>query len=73
MDIHEEINKYCKANITDYDDRVSLALGLMERYRVPLEMVASDLYFDILTAIEEWCEDHGKNAEDVDPEEVIFS
>ena len=65
--------QYCEYNITDYEDRVQLALRRIDRERASLQMVDNHLHNEMRDAIEEWCEDNEFDADDIDVEDVLFT
>lgn len=73
----KEIEKRCREQIEDYEDRVQLALDYMERYHAPLSHADFHLDCEILAIIEEWCEEEGgENAtflqENISTDDIIF-
>lgn len=68
-----EIATYCAANIFEYEERRSLALAKMDRFRNPLQYAEPSLYTEMLDAIEDYCEDYELNSEDIDIEDILFA
>lgn len=73
----KEIEKRCREQIENYEDRVQMALDYMYRYRAPLSHADFHLDCEILAHIEEWCEEEGgENAtflqENISTEDIIF-
>lgn len=68
-----KVAEYCKSNVWEYDERLSLAVGKMEYLRAPLEVVDSSLYDDIQNAIEDYAGDNELDATCIDVEEVIWN
>lgn len=70
----KEIVIYCNEHVDDFDARVRVALGRIDRYRCPLKMVDGSLYNEIEDAICEYCEDNDVAQEDLalDPEDIIY-
>lgn len=73
MNALKEIAAYCAANIEDWEPRVQIALGIIERNRCPLSMADASLYGQIRDCIDEWCEDNDMDGEDFDEEDVLFT
>lgn len=71
--ILKDVAGYCKSNVWEYDERLSLAVGKMEYLRAPLEVVDSSLYDDIQNAIEDYAGDNDLDATCIDVEEVIWN
>lgn len=71
--ILKDVAGYCKSNVREYDERLSLAVGKMEYLRAPLEVVDSSLYDDIQNAIEDYAGDNELDATCIDVEEVIWN
>lgn len=67
-----EIGKYLRENVEDFDVRVELALKTMDRKRYPLGYADSELCDECYNKIEEWCEENGIEPEYIDVEEIIF-
>lgn len=67
-----EIGKYLRENVEDFDVRVELALKTMDRKRCPLGYADSELCDECYNKIEEWCEENGVEVEYIDVEEIIF-
>lgn len=70
--IINEIGKYLREQIEDFDVRVDLALYTMNMKRYPLEYADSELCDECYDRIEEWCEENGVEVECIDVEEIIF-
>lgn len=74
----KDLAQYCAENIFEYEARVQLALGYMERLRCPLQVAAPDLYDEIVNCAYDWAEDNEITIDEwdddsrVDPEEIIF-
>lgn len=73
MNALKEIAAYCAANIEDWEPRVQIALGIIERNRCPLSMADASLYGQIRDCIDEWCESNDMNGEDFEEEDVLFT
>ena len=54
-----EIGKYLREQIEDFDVRVNLALNTMNKKRCSFDYADCDLYDECFDKIEEWCEDNG--------------
>ena len=74
----KKIAEYCRQNIEDYDVRVQLALGIMDRMRCPLSMADASLYDQIEQYAEEWAEENGYSVDEwdddsrIDVEEILW-
>lgn len=44
---YKELDELCRASIEDYDEKVSIAWGYMDRMRCPLRLVGGGLYEEI--------------------------
>ena len=71
MDKKKEIAAYVRNNVEFYEERLSIALGRMERNRCPLRMADCSLFDDIVSAIDDWCWDNEFDDSEVDWEDVI--
>ena len=72
MNQRKEIAAYVRNHVEFYEERLSLALGWMERSRCPLRMADDSLYNEIVDAIDEWFEDNEISVDyDFDVEEMI--
>ena len=72
----KKIAEYCRQNIEDYDLRVQVALGLMDRMRCPLSMADASLYDQIEQYAGEWAEENGYALdffEGIDVDEILFA
>ena len=49
---YKKLDELCRQNIEDYDEKVSLAWGYMDRYRCPLEHAFPILYDEIIGVLE---------------------
>lgn len=58
---YKELDRLCRQNIENYDDKVSIAWGYMDIRRVPFEIAAPELAQEMREALE-W--------EGYDPEEI---
>ena len=67
-----KIEQYCRENIEDYELRVQLAVGRMDRWRAPLDSVDPSLCSEIEDYMTEYCEENGIDCEDFTAEDVIF-
>lgn len=47
---YKELDELCRQNIEDYDEKVSMAWGYMDRMRCPLRFADKELYDDICDA-----------------------
>lgn len=64
---YKELDELCRQNIEDYDEKVSMAWGYMERERCPLSMAFPILYDEIIGVLE----DNEIDWEDIEIEEII--
>ena len=67
-----EIGKYLRENIEDFDVRVKLALNTMGRMRCSFDYADCNLHDECYERIEEWYEENGIEVEYIDVEEIIF-
>lgn len=67
----KEIAAYCRNNIEDFELRVQVALGFMERCRCPLDQADYSLYNEMYEYILEWAEDNGYSVDEWDEESGI--
>ena len=68
----KEIAAYVRNNVEFFEERLQLALNMMERMRCPLSFADERLYDEIQCAIEEWCDDNEVSLEfDEDWDEII--
>lgn len=67
-----EIGKYLRENVEDFDVRVNLALKTMDRKRCSFDFVDCDLHNECYDKIEEWYEENGIEVEYIDVEKIIF-
>lgn len=72
QEIINEIGKYLRENVEDFDIRVQLALKTMDRKRCPFGYADSELCDECYDRIEEWCIDNNIDVECIDVEEIIF-
>lgn len=69
----KEIARYCAANIEDYEPRVQVAIGLIDRMRCPLSQADPSLYDSMQSCAEEWAEENDVELdEDFDVEDVLW-
>lgn len=74
MDKLKEIARYCAANIEDYEPRVQVAIGLIDRMRCPLSQADPSLYDSMQSCTEEWAEENDVELdEDFDVEDVLWA
>lgn len=71
MNRKKELAAYVRNNVEFYEERLSLALGWMERDRCPLSMADSRLYDEICDTIGDWCIDNDIDENDLDFDELI--
>lgn len=64
---YKDLDELCRASIEDYDEKVSIAWGYMDRMRCPLRLVGGGLYEEIAQVLE----DNEIEWEDLDIEEII--
>ena len=64
---YKELDELCRQNIEDYDEKVSIAWGYMDRMRCPLSMAFPGLYDEIIGVLE----DNEIDWEELDIEEII--
>lgn len=67
----KEVAAYVRNHVEDYEIRLSLALGRMERDRCPLRMADDGLFDEIVSAIDDWCWDNEFDDSEVDWEDAI--
>ena len=63
---------YCKDYIEDWDARSSIAFTHMGNWRCPLYHADASLFDDILNAIEDCANDYEFDADEYDPDEIIW-
>jgi hypothetical protein len=69
----KELAAYVRQNVEFFEERLQLALNKMDRMRCPLRVADQELYDDIVSAIEQWCEDYEVSFEfDEDWEDAIM-
>ena len=68
-----EVQAKCAENIEDYELRVSVALGVMDRERCPIENADFRLANEIAECVEEWEEENDEYGHDITVWDVIFS
>lgn len=56
---YKELDELCRQNIEDYDEKVSMAWGYMDRMRCPLRKADGELFDEMTDTICEWCEVNG--------------
>jgi hypothetical protein len=70
----KEIAAYCAANIEDYELRVQVALGLIDRMRCPLSQADPSLYDQMEQYASEWAEENDVELdEDFDVEDILWA
>lgn len=65
--------EYCKANIWEWETRVSLALDKIDMWRAPLQQVDGTLYDEIVDAISDCEADYDIDGDNIDVEDVIWA
>jgi hypothetical protein len=70
--IINEIGKYLRENVEDFDVRVDLALKTMGRKRCSFDFADCNLHNECYNKIEEWYKENGIEPEYIDVEEIIF-
>lgn len=68
----KNIAAYCAKNVWEYEERLGMALSKMDYFRMPLKIADVGLYNDIADAVDDYCNDYGLNADEVDIEEMIL-
>lgn len=67
------IARYCAEDIADYELRVQVAIGLMDRMRCPLSQADPSLCDSMQSCAEEWAEENEVELdEDFDVEDVLW-
>lgn len=72
----KEIARYCAENIEDYELRVKVAFGYIDRMRCPLSMADPRLYDEMYDLICEWAEENDYSVDyidDIDVEEIFWA
>ena len=69
----KKILEYCKAHIEDWDVLEAFALRGIDHMRCPLSMACPELYYEMESAIADYCEDNELNPDDYDVEEVFWA
>ena len=75
MNNKNELIEYIKSNIADFDDKISKAWELMDKYRCPLRMVDNGLYDEITNLIQDYADDNDLSEEwidNIDVEELFI-
>ena len=70
----KEIAAYCRQRIDEYDDRVKVALGVMDRNRCDLVRADASLATEVEDCAREWDEENGYAVdflEGIDVEEIV--
>ena len=67
----KEIAAYVRNNVDSYEERLQSALNKMDHMREPLRVADWELYDEIVSAIEEWCDDEEVDFYELDLDEVI--
>ena len=70
--MEKKIYNYCKAVIEDFQLLERLAMRNIDKMRCPLYMACPELYNEMETAIEDFCEDNEIENE-FDPEEILLA
>ena len=60
LNMLSEISELCKERIEDYAERVNVALGKMDRYRIPIFVADLSLFEEIFTILEQYLTEHNK-------------
>ena len=68
---YKELDELCRASIEDYDVKVSMAWGYIDRMRCPLWMAFPILYDEILEVVTDWAEDNDIDVDEIEIEEII--
>lgn len=68
----KEIAAYVSENVEGYDERLSYALTIMDHSRCPLNHADSRLFNEIRGAIDDYCIDNYRDADEIDIEDIIF-
>ena len=75
-EMYKSLAEYCRENIEDYDEKVSYALGQIDKWRAPLHMVDNSLFMEISDAIDDWCDENDYDVDevgaDIEVDELIF-
>ena len=71
----KKIADYCRQRIDEYDDRVKLALGVMDRNRCDLMRADASLATEVEDCAREWAEENGYAVdfiEGINVEEIVL-
>ena len=68
---YKELDNLCRARIEDYDVKVGLAWGYIDRNRCPLWMAFPILYDEMLEVVTDWAEDNEIDVDEIEIEEII--
>lgn len=68
----QPVAEYVSANVEDYFEKVTYALGRMDRFRCPLYLADRALYIEIMDAVDDYCQDNDLDPDEIDIEEIIF-
>lgn len=75
MNNKNELIEFIKSNIADFDDKISKAWELMDKYRCPLRMTDNGLYDEITNLIQDYADDNDLSEEwidNIDVEELFI-
>lgn len=75
MNNKDELIEYIKSNIADFDDKISKAWELLDKYRCPLRMADNGLYDEIANLIQDYADDNDLSEEwidNIDVEELFI-
>ena len=75
MEQNKKIAAYCRQNIVDYEERVNIALGKMDRMRCDLRTADYGLAQEIEQCASEWADDNGYAVdflEGIDVDEIVM-
>ena len=67
------LRHYCESHIENYSLLESLALDRIDHMGCPLSMACPELERAMTECIEEYCEEHNKDSEDYDTEDVFWA
>lgn len=69
----QKVVEYCTENVSDFTERVEMALGKIDHWRCPLEQADHQLFEDICQAIEDCSIEYDIDCDNICVEDVIWA
>lgn len=66
-----DFRKYCERVIEDFNHRLGRAWSIVDKMRCPFCMADTDLYGQVESCFEDFCQDNDLNMDDYDLEEIF--